>query len=337
MFYHVRESPGEILIDDTGSSLQPPPVPAGANPEIAGPQFLLDVPPPPRRLLVGTSGIGWGFLIYLVLGAIVLILMSTIARFLLPAGTPKLWRVAAGEIDLLIAVLAPAFILARMEGRRVGAYGLPRGGLSVRMFGVGALWGLIALTLLMLGMRLAGAFYFGSLALHGLRLLKFAAFWGVFFLVVGLAEEFLVRGYAQFTLSRGIGFWPTAVILSTAFGALHLGNSGEDIRGVFGAGLVGLFFCLTLRRTGDLWFAVGLHTSWDWGETFLYSVPNSGTVMPGHLLNSSFAGPHWLSGGSVGPEGSVLVFVVIAGMWVAFDRLYREVKYREEPGPVAQI
>ena len=60
----------------------------------------------------------------------------------------------------------------------------------------------------------------------------------------------------------------------------------------------------------------------DWGETFLYSVPDSGTVEPGHLLSSSLHGPDWLSGGSVGPEGSVLCFVVIALVWVVFDRAY---------------
>jgi hypothetical protein len=49
--------------------------------------------------------------------------------------------------------------------------------------------------------------------------------------------------------------------------------------------------------------------------------------VPGHLLNSSFHGPAWLTGGSVGPEGSVLVFVVIVAMWVLFDRIYPEVKY----------
>jgi hypothetical protein len=29
----------------------------------------------------------------------------------------------------------------------------------------------------------------------------------------------------------------------------------------------------------------------------------------------------------VGPEGSVLCFVVIAAVWITFDRVYREVKY----------
>jgi membrane protease YdiL (CAAX protease family) len=98
--------------------------------------------------------------------------------------------------------------------------------------------------------------------------------------------------------------------------------------GLLGVAVIGLFFCLTLRRTGNLWFAVGFHASWDWGESYLYSVPDSGGMVTGHLLRSSFHGSSWVTGGSVGPEGSVLVFVILGLTWVAFDRAYPEVKYR---------
>src|SRR5216684_1885489 len=147
---------------------------------------------------------------------------------------------------------------------------------------------------------------------HGVRIAKFAAFWAVIFLLVGLFEELLFRGYTQFTLTRGIGFWPAALALSCAFGLIHFRNGGEQWPGLLAAAAIGFFFCLTLRRTGSLWFAVGFHAAWDWGETFFYSVPDSGMVAPGHLLSSSLRGAPWLSGGSVGPEGSVLCFAVIA-------------------------
>jgi uncharacterized protein len=196
-----------------------------------------------------------------------------------------------------------------------------------KLFWSGMLWGIAAITLLLVMMRGVGVFYFGGLALHGIHVLKFGAFWAVLFLVVGLFEEFVTRGYTQFTLTQGIGFWPAAILLSAAFGAIHLENQGEGWVGALGAACIGLFFCLTLRRTGTLWFAVGMHASWDWGETFFYSVPDSGLIAPGHLLKSSFHGPRWLTGGSVGPEGSVLLFVIIAVLWITFDRLYPEVKY----------
>ncbi|MBV8053554.1 MAG: hypothetical protein JOZ80_20365 [Acidobacteriaceae bacterium] len=65
-----------------------------------------------------------------------------------------------------------------------------------------------------------------------------------------------------------------------------------------------------------------MHASWDWAESYLYSVPDSGGMITGHLLRSSFHGPRLLTGGTVGPEGSVMVFVVIGAAWVIFDRVY---------------
>jgi hypothetical protein len=122
-------------------------------------------------------------------------------------------------------------------------------------------------------------------------------------------------------------FWPAAALLSVLFGALHLANPGEARIGIAAVVVIGFFFCLTLRRTGALWFAVGFHAAWDWGESYLYSVPDSGSIARGHLLNSSLHGPEWLTGGSVGPEGSYFLFVLIAGLWVLFGRIYPEVKY----------
>src|SRR5208283_2798560 len=92
-------------------------------------------------------------------------------------------------------------------------------------------------------------------------------------------EEFLFRGYVQFTLGLGIGFWPAAVLLSAGFGYVHLSNGGENWIGAASVATIGLLFAFTLRRSGNLWYAVGLHASFDWGETFLYSVPNSGEVL----------------------------------------------------------
>jgi membrane protease YdiL (CAAX protease family) len=83
-----------------------------------------------------------------------------------------------------------------------------------------------------------------------------------------------------------------------------------------------LFACFTLRRTGSLWFAVGLHAAGDYAESFVYSVPDSGMKATGHLLNSSFHGARWLTGGTIGPEGSVLDFVVFLIAFIVFARLY---------------
>src|SRR3954463_3199137 len=90
-------------------------------------------------------------------------------------------------------------------------------------------------------------------------------------------------------------------------------------------GLYGLFWCLTLRRTGSLWFAVGFHAASDYADMIVFAEPNSGNdgqPLPGHLLDVRLHGPEWLTGGPRGSEASLLVFVVLAGLFYFFDRAY---------------
>ena len=286
---------------------------------------------PFRDVFVGPEGMyaGTRWLIYLALGGLVLLIEGVLMHFIHPhAGGPVWWGMVS-ELSLLLAAILPGLVMAKIEERPFGNFGLPARGAFGRNFWVGTLWGIASLTVLMLVLRAAGAFTFGSLDLHGGRILKFALYYAVFFLLTGFFEEFLLRGYSQWVLTRGMHFWPAAALLSVSFGAMHGVNPGEARIGLVAVVAIGFFFCLTLRRTGDLWWAVGFHMSWDWGESYLYSVPDSGTMLPGHLLNSSFHGPAWLTGGSVGPEGSYLVFAVIAALWVLFDRVYPEVAYRD--------
>lgn len=147
--------------------------------------------------------------------------------------------------------------------------------------------------------------------LHGFPALRYALFYFAAFIAVALFEEFSFRGYLQSTLQLTTGFWPAALVLAAVFGAIHLTNPGEGAYGVVMAGCFGLLAAFTLWRTGNIWFAIGLHAAWDWGETYFYSVRDSGVPARGHLLRSGFRGPTWLTGGSIGPEGSALVFAVL--------------------------
>jgi len=292
-----------------------------------GPDFAVQ-PSYVRTVFFGPEGlkVGWGLAFYVAI-YYPLQFVATRWAFSVSLGAEGLWSMTLAEFGVLLAAVIPSLVLARVERRAWGTYGLPGRLAFGKLFWVGAAWGFASITLLLAMMYGVRVFDVGHLVLHGARIVRFAAFWAGFFLLVGFFEEFLLRGYSQFTLTRGIGFWPAAVLLSCAFGLIHLQNAGEQWTGLLAAAAIGFFFCLTLRRTGNLWFAVGFHMAWDWGETFFYSVPDSGTLFPGHLLKSSFHGPRWLTGGVVGPEGSVLCFVVIAVTWVVFAKAYPEVKY----------
>jgi membrane protease YdiL (CAAX protease family) len=227
------------------------------------------------------------------------------------------------EIAATISAIAAALVMGRFEDRRFAEYGMPPRSAFRGLFWQGAAWGFVQNSVLVGAIVALGGYSFEGLALDAAGVLRYALFWAVFFIFVGLYEEFFFRGYLHFTAASGIGFWPAAFLMSAVFGAAHMSNPGESPIGLLDVFLIGLFFSLTLRRTGNLWFAIGFHASWDFAETFVFSLPNSGIMLPGQLLRTTVAGPDWLTGGSVGPEGSVVAVVVIAIGFVVFDRVYR--------------
>jgi len=265
---------------------------------------------------VGPHGVraGWRLLIYIamvvVVGAIVTMAIVKLAGR--PRGTPGPVALLGQEVLGFAIVIGAAWIMSRIERRSVGEYGLPADELFGRKFWLGFSFGLVEIVALMGLISAFGGYSFGTLALEGSAIFKWGLFHLILFTFVGFFEEFLFRGYMQYTLADGIGFWPAAILLSVGFGAVHLGNPGEGLMGAAGVVMVALLFCFSLKRSGSLWYAVGLHASFDWGETYLFSVPNSGTFMQGHLSNAVLHGPTWLTGGTVGPEGSVFCFLTLA-------------------------
>jgi uncharacterized protein len=285
-----------------------------------------------RRVFYGPSElrVGWRLFIFL---AIVIALINatnvTVGRLLHRADRTTLFLIFL-VINFLIFLFA-SWIMGRIEGRTIADYGLPWRGMFGGQFWQGVLLGFASVTVLLVAMRVAGVFYFGSVALHGGDVWKWAIVYALVFILVALREEFRARGYGLFTLSTGIGFWPAAIISAAYFGYSHHGNSGEDWIGLFNAGAFGLLACFLLRRTGSLWMPIGLHMAFDWGETFFYGVPDSGQKLPGHLLDSSSHGPAWLSGGTVGPEGSLLCSLLIVIVWLVCAICLPEVKYPKAP------
>jgi uncharacterized protein len=110
----------------------------------------------------------------------------------------------------------------------------------------------------------------------------------------------------------GQGFWNAAWVTSVLFGAGHTGNPGESWVGIFSAAGIGLVFCVSVKLTGSVWWAIGCHAAWDWGQSYLYGTPDSGLMARRHLLNSGYSQQHVIwSGGSTGPEGSILIIPIM--------------------------
>jgi len=273
---------------------------------------------PWRRFLFGPGGLraGWRLLIFVAIVSLLMQARGVAVR--LAGGLDGAALYVFNQATRFLFCLLAAALMGRMEGRTIADYGLPWREAFRRRFWQGILIGFAAMSGLLALMGLAGIFHLGSAAISGGEIWKYGAAYGVVCLVIAFSEEFFYRGYAQFTASSGIGFWPAAILLSSYFGFSHLGRATENGIGALNAGLGGLVFCLFLRKTRNLWLPIGFHTSFNWAQVYFYGVPASGVTVPGHLFDSRFSGPAPLSGGTVGPEGSWLCTLVLAVLAIAF-------------------
>ena len=309
---------------------------------------------------------GFSILIFLFLVFVVGMALSQVVRGFLPqeqeirSAIPAPVRMLAGTIIEFLTLLCAGFLVAKMEHRSVLDFNLKGSG-RLPHFLSGLAAGFVALSLVVVLMASGGWLYFGSTALSGVTVIRYAVLWGLVFLFVGFSEEGAFRCYLQFTLTRGIGFWwavgcmalmcgdlllrshgngvwgvylaalvglplclwiylnqsrsssfwYAAWVTSTLFGFIHTGNNGENWIGIFAAALIGFVFCVSVRLTGSAWWAIGCHAAWDWAETYFFGTADSGMVAQGHFLTTMTAGNPLWSGGSNGPEGSLLVIPVI--------------------------
>lgn len=226
-------------------------------------------------------------------------------------------NVALGEFETLLIALALTALFGFFESRRVDSYGLPIAqafrGRFWEGFLVGVVWaGIVALLMIALGgMRVNG------LAIHGGELLWAAVAWFFANVLVGVGEEAWFRGYLLQTLSKGIGFWLAAIVLSLWFVAEHyFFKAGENVWDCITLFAFGMLICFTVLRTGSLWFGVGLHVAFDYMQLFVIGTRNGAQVPVGHLLNVSFPGPAWINGGVLGTEASLLMYPLFIAAFI---------------------
>jgi membrane protease YdiL (CAAX protease family) len=261
------------------------------------------------------------------------VIFWTIAAYALPPlFTPLIIRTAAllnlrdaltapslaiSESEIFVIALITTALFARFERRRVDSYGLPIGQAFGAKTAEGALVGFVMAGSVAAGMYLLGGMQVHGFAVSGQVLIVSALGWFGANIIVGVAEESMYRGYFLQTLWRSIGFWPASIVIALLFTADHyFYKPGENIWDVISLMSLSLFTCYSVLRTGTLWFAAGFHGAFDYMRFFVIGTPNGEQVPEGRLLDVTFQGPAWLTGGVLGTEASWLMYPAIALGWV---------------------
>lgn len=276
-----------------------------------------------RWVFTGRNGIraGWGIVLFAAIVVAVVLGISKLLHHLLgptPHKTSLLTLTFISYVELaeFLGLLVALAVMAKIERRSILSFGL-QGSARLARFAGGLVCGFGAISVVVFALVSMHAMTLDAPSPADHQTWAHALGWAAAFLMVALCEESALRGYLQFTFSRGIGFWWGALLLSVAFGALHGSNVGETPVGLFSAAAVGLVFCLSLWYTGSLFWAIGFHAAWDWGQSYFYGTFDSGVVVNDRLFTAHPLGNALISGGATGPEGSLLVFPLVAVMGLA--------------------
>lgn len=144
-------------------------------------------------------------------------------------------------------------------------------------------------------------------------------FWG-FVASIGLMasaavnEELVFRGVVFRITQERFGTWPALVLSAVLFGGSHLLNSGATLwGGVSIAVEAGVMLGASYVFTRSLWLPIGIHFAWNLFESGVFGTTVSGAIGTAHgLFNTTLSGPALLTGGTFGPEASLIAVVTCA-------------------------
>jgi|SRR5579859_1013590 len=235
-------------------------------------------------------------------GAVILLKARWIGFEAPVAGEPLPLDLWLTYVALAFAVLAAYWLQGRFVERR------PRRELAPRragelVLGVGAGIGLVLLVVLVLwaagGYRIVA--WRGPAELAAPTLMAVGA---------GVMEELLIRGFVLGLIERWAGSAVALAVTALLFGILHLDNPGAGLWPAVALALgSGVAFGAAYLATGRLWWSIGLHCGWNFGQSGLFGLIDSGTSFPSVIV-AAVRGPYWLTGGAFGPEASLPGFAV---------------------------
>ena len=131
-------------------------------------------------------------------------------------------------------------------------------------------------------------------------------------IVQGGAEELLARGFVLPVIGVRFGSLAGVLISSLLFMVLHLLNPNLSLIGLLNLFLFGLFAALFALYEGGLWGVFAIHTVWNWAQGNIFGFEVSGTEVSGAIIfNLAETGPDWLTGGAFGPEGGLVVTLIL--------------------------
>ena len=158
------------------------------------------------------------------------------------------------------------------------------------------------------------SFLFGGLKFSGIApdfSIGIFALYLLGYMVQGMAEEVLCRGYFLGSYARRYPVYAAVLANSLLFASLHLMNSGITVLAFINLTLFGIFASLYFVRRGSIWGIGAFHTIWNLVQGNFYGIQVSGMPLGNSLFVTTMTeGKPLLNGGSFGMEGSLVCTAV---------------------------
>lgn len=134
------------------------------------------------------------------------------------------------------------------------------------------------------------------------------------FMIQGMSEEVLCRGYLLVSIARKKKqIWLAIIISSVLFAALHLLNSGISVLAFVNLVLFGVFAGVYFIKRGNIWGIAAVHSMWNFAQGNIFGILVSGGDFGSTLIDSSInENMTLLNGGAFGLEGGIVVTIVLA-------------------------
>lgn len=229
---------------------------------------------------------------------------------------------------ILVVVLYCRFI----EKRKVDTMGFRKKGM-VSQYVIGMLGGFLFFTVSYLICVMTGSIHFDGMADHIAPLYIIGYLAG--YMIQGMAEEVLCRGYLFVSLARRHSLWYSILLSAVFFAALHGMNPGLSVLAVLNLILFGVFAALLLVKYENIWIVGAFHSIWNFVQGNLYGIQVSGNSLQQSVFASTCNNSRsFINGGAFGMEGGLAVTLVLgAGIAYLIWSLQKEGKIIESGMP----
>ena len=222
--------------------------------------------------------------------------------------TQQPWVMLLSLFATVITTLLCILYCCKLEKRSLVSMGLGKKNLLTQYL-TGYAIGTVMLLLCALILWLTGDLDFAfAEKIPTLYLLAFFAG----FLIQGMSEEVLVRGYLMVSLSNRSHMATAVGLSSVIFSLLHIFNPGITLIALLNIALFGVFMGVYILRTDNLWGACAIHSAWNFAQGNLVGIQVSGmTQLPTLAVMTPQSERALLHGGAFGLEGGLIATAVI--------------------------